>query len=937
MPPPPPPSASYSLVIDDCSSGDDDYDGAASQYHRERLYGIGDVAALCRRGKDAAAPPSPRTNGGRPPIPQDAGGCGVDDDAMEENDRRDGGGEEGEGGLMIPNFDRREFQDQQRSPPAKKKKRNKGKKKKKKKKRKDSKKSKNSAEVNEGDAPDETEEEEGDEERGWEGDDFDTVEEVKEDRSESDIVRYVAAATMTAPPAESIAVADGLGGRLGRMSDTSYDLDSGIVCDRLATAAVIAADGPSETMDVAVVDPGAELLPRKPRSARSISFGVVTVREYARTLGTHVVPADGGWPLGLSDEVVAENRVDGGRGMDAVVVSCVEGDNGISGSPDPTSPPRRRSRFRSRSDSFVGSPSLPSSPSTAHHYHRPTSWTVDDFEIRRQIELRQRYAQLIRDQRRRKFEKEWEKRNISAVHNRHGQCNNIRRGRSRSGSFGGYGGSVGGVGRSRAGSSSFKVEMTPEDREALDGLLNRPVTLPTGELETRPYDYKKRICHARKSKGGPKGNNNGGGVDWQGDTPQHDYTEDDELYHDYGGHNPLFRAMREDDRRKVLLRDDHLMTIRRHSRRPMVDDSMKAYPSPSEPMQKIDAPPSFIANDDEYVTLDPADGVVTQRLQQDLEALRIRRSDLSNLGCSCRKLHVFLPGSTDRSHHRKKTSHRRLPERKLREELRKRGLLHGGTGDEGGVLLSREDMEVLLHDAIENEPCCWGNDCPCWRDGIGCQADTCSCWHASHDVGCASAFNSSASKQNTAVITATMTVTVGEVYTEARRARRDGERGTIEYAYIGQYAGESKHGKPHGQGITNFANGDECVREWKDGKPHGYGTLKFADGRQYVGEWRDGKPHGHGTLKFTDGDEYVGEWKDGKPHGQGTSKCADGEYVGEWKMASLMARVPPSTLMENTLENGRMASVMAMAPSSSLMETNTLENGRMASLMVVRA
>ncbi len=529
------------------------------------------------------------------------------------------------------------------------------------------------------------------------------------------------------------------------------------VCDKLATAAVTAFDGPSETMDDAIVNHDAVLPTQKPRSSRSISFGTVSVREYARTLGTHVVPADGGWPLGLSDEVVAENRAGDGGGMDDVVAAGggVGGGDGIGGSPDPSSPPRRRSRLRSRSDSLVGSPS---SPLTVHCHQRPTSWTVDDFEMRRQIELRQRYAQLIRDQRRRKFEKEWEKRNVSAVHNRHGQGNNIRRGRSRSGSFGGSGVAVGGGGRSRAGSGSFKVEMTAEEREELDVLINRPVTLPNGELETRSYDYKKRVCHARKSKGGDSRGNNGGvargGVDWQSDAPQHDCTEEDELYHDYGGRNPLFRAMREDDRRKVLLRDDHLMAMRRHCRGPMVDDSMmKADASPSKPIQKNDVPPSLLANDDDCAPLDPADGTVLQRMQHDLEALRIQRSDPSNLGCSCRKLHVFLPGSTDKSHHRKKTSHRRLPERKLREELRKRGLLHGGGGDENGASLSREDMEVMLHDAIENEPCCWGNDCPCWRNGIGCQADTCSCWHASHDVGGAGASNSSATKQDTAVMT----------------------------------------------------------------------------------------------------------------------------------------------------------------------------------------
>merc|ERR1712194_690190 len=100
---------------------------------------------------------------------------------------------------------------------------------------------------------------------------------------------------------------------------------------------------------------------------------------------------------------------------------------------------------------------------------------------------------------------------------------------------------------------------------------------------------------------------------------------------------------------------------------------------------------------------------------------------------SCRKLNVFLPTSLatkkDKPSKKKKGSHRRLPERKLREELRRRGLLHKGNSS-----MAREKMEVLLHDTIEKEPCCWGNDCPCVRDGIECQADTCSCWHSSHDV-----------------------------------------------------------------------------------------------------------------------------------------------------------------------------------------------------------
>ena len=32
------------------------------------------------------------------------------------------------------------------------------------------------------------------------------------------------------------------------------------------------------------------------------------------------------------------------------------------------------------------------------------------------------------------------------------------------------------------------------------------------------------------------------------------------------------------------------------------------------------------------------------------------------------------------------------------------------------------------------EGCCSNDSCPCVHNGIGCQADTCSCWEPGHDV-----------------------------------------------------------------------------------------------------------------------------------------------------------------------------------------------------------
>jgi len=66
-------------------------------------------------------------------------------------------------------------------------------------------------------------------------------------------------------------------------------------------------------------------------------------------------------------------------------------------------------------------------------------------------------------------------------------------------------------------------------------------------------------------------------------------------------------------------------------------------------------------------------------------------------------------------------------EQKLKEELRKRSLYLSKHN------FTRDELEQQLYDAVQNEPCCWNDDCPCVKSGIGCQADTCSCLHPGHD------------------------------------------------------------------------------------------------------------------------------------------------------------------------------------------------------------
>ena len=68
---------------------------------------------------------------------------------------------------------------------------------------------------------------------------------------------------------------------------------------------------------------------------------------------------------------------------------------------------------------------------------------------------------------------------------------------------------------------------------------------------------------------------------------------------------------------------------------------------------------------------------------------------------------------------------------KVKEELRKRHLLPPEGPQQQH---SREELELLLHDTVEGEPCCRADSCPCARNGIECQADSCSCWYTSHQT-----------------------------------------------------------------------------------------------------------------------------------------------------------------------------------------------------------
>jgi len=276
---------------------------------------------------------------------------------------------------------------------------------------------------------------------------------------------------------------------------------------------------------------------------------------------------------------------------------------------------------------------------------------IDDFEMKKQVELRKRYEQYVLSRR-------------GGVQKKKVESKSSRRKRS----------------NSKVGEQEMKeIHLIPDGKE---------VYIPDNfEFETRQFDYKERYSDRHHQEGSD------GKLEWE------------EIHST--GKNVLFGQLSESERKELLLRDAH----QDHGKEKKAQDARAS--------KGISNRKDSIVEDDVFCALD------VQHVRHDLEQIRIHRSTESAAGCSCRKLHVVLLDELNEGRKKKSHHHRRMTERKVKEELRKR---HVNIPSDG----SREDLEKLLHDEVEKHGCCYGNDCPCVSSGIGCQSDTCSCWHMSH-------------------------------------------------------------------------------------------------------------------------------------------------------------------------------------------------------------
>ena len=314
------------------------------------------------------------------------------------------------------------------------------------------------------------------------------------------------------------------------------------------------------------------------KSRKRVSFDSIHVSEFKRDIGGDGVPADGGWPLTLSNKL-----------------------------------------------------------------HRKFKVSVDDFETRKQTELRERYERYVLDRRRSK---------LKPISSR------TRRKRS---------------------NSKHGDELKKSQPESVRVISQNKIYIPeTFIFETRQFDHKERFSDRHREEGKDSE------LEWK------------EIHST--GRNMLFGQLCESKRKSIL-----------EQSRSEEDSDGSESPKRSKRKGSI--------SEEVFCSLE------IKHIRNELEQIRIHRSAENAAGCSCRKLHVVLPSELNggkKSHH-----HRRLTERKVKEELRRRHISIPSNA-------KREELELLLHDEVEKHGCCYGNDCPCSRSGIGCQSDTCSCWHMSH-------------------------------------------------------------------------------------------------------------------------------------------------------------------------------------------------------------
>jgi len=188
-----------------------------------------------------------------------------------------------------------------------------------------------------------------------------------------------------------------------------------------------------------------------------------------------------------------------------------------------------------------------------------------------------------------------------------------------------------------------------------------------------------------------------------------------------GSKNPLFGLLSEKERMTVLLESSSATTTTTTDTSSASFSSSSCLVQPSSSPERTRHSSRSSKNWSERFN-DRYPQTEVHRVRHELEQIRASRATEGSVGCTCRKLNVYIP-PPDAG---RKAQHRRLSLLKVKEELRKRSMLPKESK-------TREELELLLHDIVETEPCCT-SDCVCAQNGLQCQDDACTCWYWSHQA-----------------------------------------------------------------------------------------------------------------------------------------------------------------------------------------------------------